>query len=57
MIFLPLLRPFIMSLEEQYESTNEGVSADLETLLEGVTHALTRRSTMGIRPLANCFLA
>lgn len=52
MIFLPLFRPFIMRL---YPNPNQ--LPLFYRILAKSTHALTSRSTMGIRPLANCFLA
>lgn len=62
MIFLPLLRPFIIRLEWASAWPKHKDHEDMDGRWEKggkkrSTHALTRRSTIGMRPLANCFLA
>lgn len=50
--FLPLFRPFIIKLQ-----TGSVNPLSIPCVSPYPTHALTSLSTMGIRPLANCFLA
>lgn len=47
----------VSAVHHETNIKSQSATIPLDPILAKPTHALTSRSTMGIRPLANCFLA